>query len=113
MAAVLAAASCSRGGFSLYLVGSARRVIVPGGSTFHLEPGKLRYSEVGVVSFPLLLDCFNIDIQDLVLPSIFISCHLYHRNQIHISPSRSVTGGGLLLSCVQNLSGILGKIRCF
>ena len=32
-------ASYSRGGFSLYLAGSTRCVMVPGGSTFHLEPG--------------------------------------------------------------------------
>ena len=38
MAAVLAAASYSRGVFSLCLAGSVRRVMVPGGSTFHLEP---------------------------------------------------------------------------
>ena len=41
MAAVLAAARYSRGGFSLCLAGSARRVMVPGGSTFHLEPGTI------------------------------------------------------------------------
>ena len=42
MAAVLAAASYSRGGFSLFLAGSARRVMVPGGITFHLEPGTIQ-----------------------------------------------------------------------
>ena len=42
MAAVWAAASYSRGGFSLCLAGSARRVMVPGGSTFHLEPGTIK-----------------------------------------------------------------------
>ena len=36
MDAVWAAASYSRGGFSLFLAGSARRVMVKGGSTFHL-----------------------------------------------------------------------------
>ena len=41
MDAVLAAASYSRGGFSPCLAGSARRVMVPGGSTFHLEPGTI------------------------------------------------------------------------
>ena len=41
MAAVLAAASYSRGGFSPYLAVSARRFMVPGGSTFHLEPGTI------------------------------------------------------------------------
>ena len=41
MATMLAAASHSRGGFSLYLAGSARHVMVPGGGTFHLEPGTI------------------------------------------------------------------------
>ena len=41
MAAVLAAARYSRGGFSLCLAGSARRVMVPGGSNFHLKPGTI------------------------------------------------------------------------
>ena len=41
MAAVLADASYYRGGFSPCLAGSARRVMVPGGSTFHLEPGTI------------------------------------------------------------------------
>ena len=40
MASRLAATSYSRGGFSPCLSGSARRVMVLGGSTFHLEPGK-------------------------------------------------------------------------
>ena len=41
MAAVLAATSYSRGGFSPCLAVSARRVRVADGSTFHLEPGKI------------------------------------------------------------------------
>ena len=41
MAAVLAAASYSRGGFSLCLAGSARRVMFPCGITFHMEPGTI------------------------------------------------------------------------
>ena len=41
MATVLAAAIYSRGGFSLCLAGSTGRVMVPGGSTFHLEPGTI------------------------------------------------------------------------
>ena len=40
MAAVLAAASYSRIGFSLYFDVRARRVRVPGGIKFHLGPGK-------------------------------------------------------------------------
>ena len=41
MAAVLAAASYSRIGFSLCIAVWAYRVRVPGGSTFHLEPGTI------------------------------------------------------------------------
>ena len=41
MAAVLAAASYSRIGFSLYLAVRARSVRVTGGSKFHLEPGTI------------------------------------------------------------------------
>ena len=39
MAAVSADASYSRGGLSPFLSGSPRHIMVPGGSTFHLEPG--------------------------------------------------------------------------
>ena len=42
MAAVLAAASYSRGGFSPCLAVSARRVRVSGGIMFHLEPGTIQ-----------------------------------------------------------------------
>ena len=42
MAAVLAAASYSMIGFSIYFPVRARRVRVPGGSKFHLEPGKIK-----------------------------------------------------------------------
>ena len=41
MAAMLAAARYSRGGFSLCRVDNVKRVMVPGGSTFHLEPGTI------------------------------------------------------------------------
>ena len=41
MAAVWAAASYYRGGLSLCRAGSAWRVMVPGGSMFHLEPGTI------------------------------------------------------------------------
>ena len=41
MAAVLAAASYSRIGFSIYFAVRTRRVRVPGGSKFHLEPGTI------------------------------------------------------------------------
>ena len=39
MAAVWAAASYSKGGFSLFRAGIAWHVMVPGGITLHLEPG--------------------------------------------------------------------------
>ena len=47
MAAVSADANYSRIGFSLYFAVHARRVRVPGGSKFHLEPG--------TIMIPLLL----------------------------------------------------------
>ena len=46
MAAVLAAASYSIGDFSPCLAGSARRVMVPGVSTFHLEPGTIPITKI-------------------------------------------------------------------
>ena len=70
MASVLAAASYSRGGFSICLAGSARRVMVPGGSTFHLEPktiaGMLKFAFhqirdlVDVPCLPVLFDPFEL-----------------------------------------------------
>ena len=41
MAAVLAAASCSRIGFSIYFDVCAQHVRVPVGSEFYLEPGTI------------------------------------------------------------------------
>ena len=41
MATVLATASCSRGVFSLCLTVSTSLGMVPGGSSFHLEPGTI------------------------------------------------------------------------
>ena len=41
MADVWAVASYYRGSFSLCLAGSAIRVVVPGGSMFHLDPGTI------------------------------------------------------------------------
>ena len=41
MAAVLAAASYSRGGFSPWIAVHARLVRIPSGSTFHREPGTI------------------------------------------------------------------------
>ena len=41
MDAMLAAASCSRIGFSIYFAVHAGRVRVPGGSKFHLELGTI------------------------------------------------------------------------
>ena len=45
MAAVLAAAIYSRMGFSIYFAVRVRRVRVPGGSKFHLEPGTIDWIE--------------------------------------------------------------------
>ena len=42
MAAVLADSIYSRGEFSPCLAVSVKRVRVPGGSTFHLEPGTIK-----------------------------------------------------------------------
>ena len=62
MAALLAAARYSRGGFSPCLAVNARCVRVPSGSTFHLEPGTIyvlshldctisdRQNQVGIIS---------------------------------------------------------------
>ena len=63
MAAVLAADSYSRGGFIFYLADSARRVVVPGGSTFHLEPGTIH-------------SCWNLLVPD-VLDARWISRKLH------------------------------------
>ena len=51
MPAVLAAASYYRGGFSLCLAGSAKHDMVPGGSTFHLEPVTITGDEKYLSSF--------------------------------------------------------------
>ena len=45
IAAVLAAASFSRIGFSLHFAVHAWRVRVPGGSKLHLEPGTIKDSQ--------------------------------------------------------------------
>ena len=45
MAAVLAAASYSRIGFSIYSSVRAQRMRVPGGSKFHLKPGTISKNE--------------------------------------------------------------------
>ena len=50
MASVMAGASYSRGGFSPCLAVSSRRVMVPGGSTIHLEPEKI----MGVITVKAL-----------------------------------------------------------
>ena len=57
MAVVLAATSYSRGFFSLCIVGNARRVMVPGGSTFHLELGTI-YGVVHVTSITVNAEVF-------------------------------------------------------
>ena len=64
MAVALAATSYSRGGFSLCLAGSTRRVMVPGGSTLHLEPGTIH-------------PCWNLLVPD-VFDDHWISCKLHY-----------------------------------
>ena len=59
MAAVLAAASYSRGGFSPCLAVSVRHVRVPVGSKFHLEPGT-----IGIRPENLYYPAFDDDIDD-------------------------------------------------
>ena len=59
MAAVLAAVSYSRGGFSPCLAGSARLVMVPGGSIIQLESGTI--SLAGYLSSPSVVS-LKIDI---------------------------------------------------
>ena len=78
MAAVLAAAIYSRGGFSSCLSGSARHVMVTGGSTLHLEPGQ--YTLAGSL---LVLDVFD---------AVWISCKLHY--------FRFVIDGGVMFSAV-------------
>ena len=58
MAAVLAAASYSRIGFSPCLAVSARRVRVPCGSAFHLEPGTITLD--GTLLVPDVFDAVRI-----------------------------------------------------
>ena len=57
MAVLLAVASYSRGGFSSCIAGSARSVIIPGGSTFHLELGTI-YGVVHVTSITVNAEVF-------------------------------------------------------
>ena len=51
MDAVLMAASCSRIGFSIYFAIYARRVRVPGGSKFNLEPGTIHRYRRSIYSY--------------------------------------------------------------
>ena len=73
MAAVLEAASYSKGGFSLCLAVSVRPVMVPGGSMSHLEPGTISASIMFVVSGSCPRD----------LESIILS-HMKYRWHIHM-----------------------------
>ena len=60
MAAVLAATSYSRIGFSICLAVHARRLRVPGGSEFHLEPGTIGMSSSKVYlskEYILMIKC--------------------------------------------------------
>ena len=81
MAAVLAAASYSRIGFSIYFAVRARHVRVPGGSKFHLEPGTIRRS----VSH----SCGNMGIDSYIFvclgSPIFSAYSLNFENQYFIS----------------------------
>ena len=51
MAAVLEAAICSRIVFSIYFAVRTRRVRVPGGIKFHLEPGTIRVVSLMQIRF--------------------------------------------------------------
>ena len=53
------------------------------------------------------------NIQDPVIPSIYILFRMYHRNQTHIPPPISVKGEEIFLSCLKTLSNILGQKCCF
>ena len=55
----------------------------------------------------------NMYSQDLELPSIYISCHLYHRNQTQTSPPRYGKCEVLLLLCVQIISVLLVHRCCY
>ena len=78
MPAVLAAASYYRGGFSLCLAGSAKRVLVPGGSMFHLKPGTITSN-----ANSLLLLVKVVAIKALVitrsssLPTMVVPCYTF------------------------------------
>ena len=69
MAAVLAAASYSRIGFSLYFAVHAWRVRVPGGIKFHLEPGTISPSITYWQKHHFYL------VQYKTFPSLFIQVH--------------------------------------
>ena len=80
MAAVLAAASYSREGFSPCLAISARRVRVPGGSMFHLEPGTI-CTYVHVHS-----DLMNICVrQNMHFFMTVVSNHCINKNDVGLS----------------------------
>ena len=52
MATVMAAASYSRGDFSLYLASSAKLLMFPGGISFHLEPGTIPFNSYLKLPWP-------------------------------------------------------------
>ena len=78
MADLLEAARYSRRGFSLCLDGSARRVMVPGGSMFHLEPGTIQ-------------PCWN-----LLVPDVFDALWISRKWNYF----RFVIEGGVIFSAV-------------
>ena len=79
MAAVLAAASYSRIGFSLNFAVHARRVMVPGGSKFHLEPG---------IIMDMIIQTLN-----LILLK-YAKLHCLCTSIVHNSPLSIFRGGG-------------------
>ena len=73
MADVLAAASYSRIGFSPCLAVRARRVRVPGGSVFHMEPVTITVSSPSLNQEPSLV-CVVVIVQILTLRSEHLVC---------------------------------------
>ena len=71
------------------------------------------YSEVDVSPFPLLPAIYNMFIQDLGPPFIYISFHFPNITQTHILPPRTGTDEVLLESYVHTLSILLGQSRLF
>ena len=91
MASMLAAASYYRIGFSLYLAVSARRVRVPGGSKFHLEPGTMKGCQTVLI---INVNCTR--------PHIYTHPH----NTISETPSWAVMGNNKIknrMGCLKSM----------